>query len=75
MRIDVAGLEIHLRDQGSASGEYCDRPEAYDQKSVIKEIAMNVIILVEGLMGFKAEREENNLPLDHGASCHASAAV
>ena len=67
MRIDVAGIESHIRDQGSAAGECCDRLEANDQKSVIKEIATYAIMLVEGLMGVKAERDENNLPLDHDA--------
>uniref|UniRef100_M4C6B8 Uncharacterized protein n=1 Tax=Hyaloperonospora arabidopsidis (strain Emoy2) TaxID=559515 RepID=M4C6B8_HYAAE len=65
MRIDVASIESHIRDQWSAAGEYCNRLEANDQKSVIKEIAMYAIKLVEGLMNVKAERDENNLPLDH----------
>uniref|UniRef100_M4BZQ5 Uncharacterized protein n=1 Tax=Hyaloperonospora arabidopsidis (strain Emoy2) TaxID=559515 RepID=M4BZQ5_HYAAE len=67
VRIDVASIESHIRDQWSAAGEYCDRLEANDQKSVIKEIAMYAIMLVEGLMNVKAERDENNLPLDHNA--------
>ena len=28
MRIDVAGIESHILDQGSAAGEYCDRLRA-----------------------------------------------
>ena len=57
MRIDVAGIESYIRDQGLAAGEYCDCREANNQKLVIKEIAMYAIMLVEGLMGVKAERD------------------
>ena len=64
MRIDVTGIESHI-DQGSAAGEYCDRLEDNDLKSVIKEIAMYAIMLVEGPMDVNAECDETNLPLDH----------
>ncbi|CAI5725806.1 unnamed protein product [Hyaloperonospora brassicae] len=66
-RIDVMGIKSHIHDQGLASGEHRDRLEANDQNYFIKQIAMYVIMLVHGLMGVKAERDENNLHLDHGA--------
>ena len=67
IRFDVEGIESHIRDQRSDAGEYCDCREANNQKLVIKEIAMYAIMLVEGLMGVKAELDENNLPLDYDA--------
>ncbi len=67
MRIDVASIENHIHDQGSATGKFLDALNAADQNAVIKEIASYAIMLVTGLMGVKAERDENNQPLDHNA--------
>ncbi len=67
MRIDVAGIENHIRDQGSAVGKFFDALNATDQNTVIKEIASYAIMLITGLTGVKAERDENNQPLDHDA--------
>jgi hypothetical protein len=65
MRIDVAGIKNHIRDQGSVAGKFFDVLNAADQNMVIKEIASYAIMLVTGLTGVKAERDENNQPLDH----------
>ncbi|KAH8941002.1 hypothetical protein BDL97_14G014500 [Sphagnum fallax] len=67
MRIDIASIENHIHDQGSATGKFFDALNAADQNAVIKEIASYAIMLVMGLMGVKAERDENNQPLDHNA--------
>ncbi len=67
MRIDITGIENHIRDQGSAAGKFFDALIAADQNAVIKEIASYAIMLVTGLTGVKAERDENNQPLDHDA--------
>jgi hypothetical protein len=67
MRINVVGIENHIRDQGSAAGKFFDALNATDQNTVIKEIASYAIMLVTGLTGVKAERDENNQPLDHNA--------
>ncbi|KAH9534488.1 hypothetical protein CY35_17G008300 [Sphagnum magellanicum] len=65
MRINVVGIENHIRDQGSAVGKFFDALNTTDQNTVIKEIASYAIMLVTGLTGVKAERDENNQPLDH----------
>jgi hypothetical protein len=67
MQIDVAGIENHIRDQGSAVGKFFDALNATDQNTVIKEITSYAIMLVTGLTGVKAKRDENNQPLDHDA--------
>jgi hypothetical protein len=67
MRIDIAGIENHIRNQGSAAGKFFDALNAADQNTVIKEIASYAIMLVTGLTGVKAERDKNNQPLDHDA--------
>jgi hypothetical protein len=67
MWIDVAGIENHIRDQGLAAGKFFDALNATDQNAVIKEITSYAIMLVTGLTGVKAERDENNQPLDHDA--------
>ena len=67
IRFDVEGIESHIRDQRSDAGEYCDCHEANNQKLIIKEVAVSAIMLDEGLMDTKAERDGNNLPLDHDA--------
>ncbi len=65
MRINVVGIKNHIRNQGSAAGKFFDALNATDQNTVIKEIASYAIMLVTGLTGVKAERDENNQPLDH----------
>jgi hypothetical protein len=65
MRIDVASIENHIRDQGLNA--FFDAQNATDQNAVIKEIASYTIIFVMGLTGVKAERDENNQSLDHDA--------
>ncbi|KAH9572370.1 hypothetical protein CY35_02G145300, partial [Sphagnum magellanicum] len=67
MRINVVGIENHIRNQGSVAGKFFDALNATDQNTVIKEIASYAIMLVTGLTGVKAERDENNQPLDHNA--------
>jgi hypothetical protein len=67
MRIDVAGIENHIRDQGSAAGKFFDALNVTDQNVIIKEIALYAIMLVTGLKGIKAKRDENNQLLDHDA--------
>ena len=67
IRIDVASIEHHFRDQGYAAGEYFDRLGVDDQKSVTSEIATYAVTLVTDLMGVKAERDKNNLPLENDA--------
>jgi 5'(3')-deoxyribonucleotidase len=67
MRIDVAGIENHIRDQGLAAGKFFDALNVADQNAVIKEIALYAIMLVTSLTGVKAECDENNQPLDHDA--------
>ncbi len=67
MRIDVAGIENHIHDQGLAVGKFFDALNDTDQNAVIKEIASYAIMLVTSLTGVKAERDENNQPLDHNA--------
>ncbi len=67
MRIDVTGIENHICDQGSAAGKFFDALNATDQNAIIKEIAPYAIMLVTGLTGVKAERDENNQPFDHDA--------
>ncbi|CAK9866053.1 unnamed protein product [Sphagnum jensenii] len=67
MRIDVTGIENHICDQGSAAGKFFDALNVADQNAVIKEIALYAIMLITGLTGVKAERDENNQPLDHDA--------
>jgi hypothetical protein len=65
MQIDVAGIENHIRDQGTAAGKFFDALNAADQNAVIKEIVSYAIMLVTSLTSVKAERDENNQPLDH----------
>ncbi|KAH8952971.1 hypothetical protein BDL97_09G113300 [Sphagnum fallax] len=65
MRIDVVGIKNHIRDQGSAASKFFDALNAADQNTVIKEIVSYAIMLVTGLTSVKAERDENNQPLDH----------
>jgi hypothetical protein len=65
MQIDVAGIENHIRDQGSVAGKFFDALNATDQNAVIKEIASYAMMLVRGLTGIKAERDENNQSFDH----------
>jgi len=67
MRIDVAGIENHICDQGLAVGKFFNALNVVDQNAVIKEITSYAIMLVTGLTGVKAERDENNQPLDHDA--------
>ncbi len=67
MQIDVAGIENHIRDQGSAAGKFFDALNATDQNAVIKEITSYAIMLITSLTGVKAECDENNQPLDHDA--------
>jgi hypothetical protein len=67
MRIDVVCIENHIRDQGSVAGKFFDALNVTDQSAVIKEIASYAIMLVIGLTSVKAERDENNQPLDHDA--------
>ncbi|CAN5952399.1 unnamed protein product [Sphagnum jensenii] len=67
MRIDVAGIENHIRDEGSAVGKFFDALNAANHNVVIKEIASYAIMLVTGLTGVNTERDENNQPLDHDA--------
>ncbi len=67
MRIDVAGIENDIHDQGSTAGKFFNALNATDQNTVIKDIASYAIMLVTGLTGVKAERDENNQPLDHNA--------
>ncbi|KAH8963535.1 hypothetical protein BDL97_04G017200 [Sphagnum fallax] len=62
MRIDVAGIENHIRDQGSAASKFFDALNATDQNRIIVSYA---IMLVMGLTSVKAECDENNQPLDH----------
>ncbi len=65
MWINVTGIENHLRDQGSVVGKFFEALNAVDQNTVIKEIVSYAIMLVTGLTGIKAERDENNQLLDH----------
>jgi hypothetical protein len=65
MQIDVASIENHIRDQGSAAGKFFDALNATDQNAVIKEITSYAMMLVKGLTGIKAERDENNQSFDH----------
>jgi hypothetical protein len=67
MRIDVAGIKNHIRDQGLATGKFFDALNVTDQNAVIKEIVSYAIMLVTSLTGVKAEHDENNQPLDHDA--------
>jgi len=60
MRINVAGIKNHIRNQGSVAGKFFDALNAADQNAVIKKIALYAIMLVMGLTGVKAERDENN---------------
>jgi hypothetical protein len=65
MQINVAGIENHIRDQRSAASKFFNALNATDHNTVIKEIASYTIMLVTGLTGVKAERDENNQPFDH----------
>jgi hypothetical protein len=65
MRINVTGIQNHIRNQGSVVGKFFDALNAADQNAVIKKIASYAIMLVMGLTGVKVERDENNQPLDH----------
>ena len=62
MRIDVV----------STAGGFFDYFDVDDKKAVIKQIATYAITLVTGLMGIKAERDDNNLLLDRDGtpSCY-----
>jgi hypothetical protein len=65
MRIDVTGIENHIRDQGSAVGKFFDALNATDQNAIIKEIASYAIMLITGLTSVEAKHDKNNQLLDH----------
>ena len=58
MRIDVASIKHHIRDQEYAPGKYFDRLGVDDKRAVTKEIATYAVALVTNLIGVKAERDK-----------------
>ena len=66
MRINVDSIKHHNRDQEYAAGEYFNLLGVGNQ-AVIKEIATFAATLVTDIMGVKAERDENYLPLENEA--------
>ena len=67
MRIKVANIKNHIRDQGSPAQAYYDGMDDGTQHAVVKEIATYAMTLLKGLKNVKAERDENNLPREDDA--------
>ena len=64
---NVANIEHYIRDKGSAAGEYFNLLDIRDHKAISLEFAWYAVTLVTSLMGVKAERDKNNLPLENDA--------
>jgi len=67
MRIHCGEIISHIRDQGSFAGSCLDRLTVAERKNVLQEIGMYAINLVTGLSRVRAERGDDNEPLDDGS--------
>ncbi len=64
MRIDINQIVVNIKDQGSFSWACYELFEVDAQKMVVTEIATYPMMLIVGLNGVKAERDDANQNLD-----------
>jgi hypothetical protein len=67
MRILVDAIVEHIRDQGSFAITCYNDLDTDDKNDIIYTVATYAISLVTGLMGVKAERDDNNMRLESDA--------